>query len=53
MKKTRDQTKSKTSPQRDKIDDLEPRENESAQLKGGPIYMHGGGSGAGKGSGTG
>ena len=36
MKVTRDQKKSETSPHRDKIEDLEPRENQSAELKGGP-----------------
>ena len=39
MKITRDQKKSETS-YRDKIDDLEPPENQSTQLKGG--YQTGG-----------
>jgi hypothetical protein len=35
------------------VEDLAPTEEESADLRGGPIYMHGSGGGAGHGSGGG
>jgi hypothetical protein len=46
------ENKSQASPEAN-VEDLAPTEEQSADLKGGPIYMHGSGGGAGHSAGGG